>query len=86
MKSCFQTRDYPKHLEQKELSKLRFNKQNNNNNESKFKRVTFAVTYHPYLKSLLNLVKKHLNSSSRKTNSYLGTANLYPQGRLTGSC
>ena len=38
MKSWFQARGYPKHLVQKEMSKVRFNKENSNTKESKSKR------------------------------------------------
>ena len=61
MESWFQARGYPKHLVQKEMSKVRFNKENSNNKQSKSKRVTFVVTYHPLLKSLQSLINKHLN-------------------------
>ena len=43
--SWFQARVYPKHLVQKEMSKVRFNKENSNTKQIKSKQVTFAVTY-----------------------------------------
>ena len=61
MKSWFQARSYPKHLAQKEMSKVRFNKENINTKRSKSKGVTFVVTYHPLLKSFQSLINKHLN-------------------------
>ena len=61
MKSWFQARSYPKHLAQKEMSKVRFNKENSNTKQSKSKGVTFVVTYHPLLKSFQSLINKHLN-------------------------
>ena len=45
MKSWFQARSDHKHLSQKEMSKGRFNKENNNTKQSKSKGVTFVVTY-----------------------------------------
>ena len=44
MKSWFQARSYPKHLAQKEMSKVRFNKKISNTKQSKSKGVTFFVT------------------------------------------
>ena len=61
MESWLQARGYPKHLVQKEMSKGRFNKENSNTKQSKSKRVTFVVTYHPLLKSFQSVVNKHLN-------------------------
>ena len=61
MKSWFQARSYPKHLAQKEMSKVRFNKENINTKRSKSKGVTFVVTYHPLLKSFQSLINKHLD-------------------------
>ena len=61
MKSWFQARSYPKHLAQKEMSKVRFNKENSNTKQSKSKGVTFVVTYHPLLKSFQSLINNHLN-------------------------
>ena len=61
MKSWFQARGYPKHLVQKEISKVQFNKENSNTKQSKSKRVIFVVTYHPLLKSSQSLINKHLN-------------------------
>ena len=43
------------------MSKVRFNKENSNTKQSKSKRVTFVVTYHPLLKSFQSLINKHLN-------------------------
>ena len=62
MESWFQARDYSKDLVQKEISKVRFNRENNNTKQSKSKRVTFAVTYHPLLKSFQSLINKHLKT------------------------
>ena len=56
-----QARGYPKHLVQKEMTKVRFNKENSNTKQSKSKRVTFIVTYHSLLKSLQSLNNKHFN-------------------------
>ena len=39
------------------MSKVRFNKENSNNRQSKSKR----VTYNPLLKSFQSLINKHLN-------------------------
>ena len=50
LKSWFQARGYPKHLVQKEMSKVRLYNENSNTKQSKSKRVTFVVTYHPLLK------------------------------------
>ena len=61
MESWFQATGYPKHLVQKEMSKVRFDKENSNTKQSKSKRVTFVVTYHPLLKSLQSLINNHLN-------------------------
>ena len=61
MKSWFQARSYPKHLAQKEISKVRFNKENINTKRRKSKGVTFVVTYHPLLKCFQNLTNKHLD-------------------------
>ena len=61
MKSWFQARSYHKHLPRKEMSKVRFNKENSNTKQSKSKGVTFVVTYHPLLKSFQSLINKHLN-------------------------
>ena len=63
MKSWFQAKTYPKHLAQKETSKVRFNKENSNTKQSKSKGVTFVVTYHPLLKSFQSLINKHFNIS-----------------------
>ena len=49
MKLWFQARDYPKHLVQKEMSKVRFYKENSNTKQSESKRGTFVVTCHPLL-------------------------------------
>ena len=62
MKSWFQARSYPKHLAQKERRKVRFNKENGNTKQSKAKEVTFAVTYHPFLKSFQSLINNYLNN------------------------
>ena len=43
------------------MSKVLFNKENNNTKQSKSKQVTFVVTYHPLLKSFQSLINKHLN-------------------------
>ena len=43
------------------MNKVRFNKENSNTKQSKSKRVTFVVTYHPLLKSFQSLINKHLN-------------------------
>ena len=40
MKSWFQARSYTKHLAQKEISKIRFNKEDSNTKQSKSKGVT----------------------------------------------
>ena len=61
MESRFQARGYPKHLVQKQMSKVRSNKENSNTKQSKSKRVTFVVTYRPLLKSFQSLINKHLN-------------------------
>ena len=61
MKSWFQARGYPKHLFQKEMNKVWFNKQKSNTKRSKSKQVIFVVTYYPLLKSLQSLINKHLN-------------------------
>ena len=45
MESWLQARVYPKHLVQKEMSKVQFNKENSNTKQIKSKQVTFAVTY-----------------------------------------
>ena len=71
MKSWFQARSYPKHLAQKEMSKVRFNKENSNTKQSKSKGVTFVVTYHPLLKSFQSLINKHLNILYLDKNSFL---------------
>ena len=61
MKSWFQARSYPKHLAEKEMNKVRFNKENSNTKQSKSKGVTFVHTYHPLLKSFQSLINNHLN-------------------------
>ena len=43
------------------MSKVRFNKENSNTKQSKSKRVTFVVTYHPLLKPFQSLINRHLN-------------------------
>ena len=50
-----------KYLPQKEMNKVRFNKENSNTKQSKSKGVTFVFTYHPLLKSFQSLINKHLN-------------------------
>ena len=47
IKSWFQSRGYPKHLVQKEMNKVLFDKENSNTKQNKPKRVPFVVTYHP---------------------------------------
>ena len=92
MNSWFQARGYPKHLVQKEMSKVRFNKENSNTKQSKSKRVTFVVTYHPLLKSFQNAKEVFMPGpmvtfrSTRKLISYLVKDKLYPLERVTGSC
>ena len=71
MKSWFQARSYPKHLAQKEMSKVRFNKENSNTKQSKSKGVTFAVTYHLLLKTFQSLNNTHLNILYLNENSFL---------------
>ena len=71
MKSWFQARSYPKHIAQKEISKFRFNKEKCSTKENKSKGVTFAVTYHPLLKSFQSLINKHLNIVYLNENSFL---------------
>ena len=61
MKPWFQARRFPKHFAQKEMNKVRFNNENSNAKQSKSKGVSFAVIYHPLLKSFQNLINKHLN-------------------------
>ena len=63
MKLWIQARSSPKHLAQKEMSKVRFNKDNSNTKQSQSKGVTFVVTYHPLLKSFQSLINSHLNIS-----------------------
>ena len=43
------------------MGKVRFNKEIGNTKQSKSKRVTFVVTYHPLLKPFQKLINKHLN-------------------------
>ena len=43
MKSSFQTRGYSKHLVQKEMSKVRFNKENSNTKQCKYERVEICL-------------------------------------------
>ena len=61
MESWFQARGYPKCLVQKEMIRVRFNKEGSNNKQSKYKRVTFVVTYRPLLKSFQSLINKYLS-------------------------
>ena len=62
MKSWFQVRGYPEHLVQKKIANYKKNKkQNSNVKQSKSKRLTFVVTYHPVLKYFQSLIKNHLN-------------------------
>ena len=61
IKSWFQARGCPKHLFEKEMNKVWFNKKNSNTKQSKSKRVGFVVTYHPLLKSLKSLINEYLN-------------------------
>ena len=61
MKSWFQERGYPNHLVQKQMRKVRFNKEYSNTKQSQSKRVTFVVTYQSLLKSLQSLLNKYLN-------------------------
>ena len=44
------------------VRKVRFNKENSNTKQSKSKEVTFAVTYHPFLKSFQSLINNYLNN------------------------
>ena len=62
MKSWLQARSYHKHLAQKEMSKGRFNKENNNTKQSKSKGVPFRVTYHPLFKSFQSLINEYFTS------------------------
>ena len=71
MKSWFQARSYPKHIDQKEISKFRFNKEKCSTKQNKSKGVTFAVTYHPLLKPFQSLINKHLNIVYLNENSFL---------------
>ena len=45
-----------------QVRKVRFNKENSNTKQSKSKEVTFAVTYHPFLKSFQSLINNYLNN------------------------
>ena len=45
MKPWFQARSYLKHAAQKEMSEVRFNKENSNTKQSKSKGVTFVVKF-----------------------------------------
>ena len=69
LKSWFQARSYPKHLVEKKMGKVPFNKENSNTKQSKSKRVTFVVTYHSTLKSFQSLINKHLNILYHNENS-----------------
>ena len=48
IESWFQARGYPRHLVQKEMNKVQFNKENTSNKQNKSKQVIFVVTYHPF--------------------------------------
>ena len=93
MKSRFQARSYPKHLVEKKMGKVPFNKENTNTKQSKSKRVTFVVTYHSLLKSFQSLINKHLNILYHNENAKevfmpgpMVTFKLYPLERVTASC
>ena len=60
MKSWFLKRSYPKSLVEKELGNVKFsNKVGNKQQQEKV--IPFIVTYHPILKNIGNIIRKHLH-------------------------
>ena len=57
MKSCFFKRGYPKILVEKELGKVKFSNKVGNK-QQKEKGIPFAVTCHPILKNIGNIIRK----------------------------
>ena len=68
-KSWFQARGYPKHLVQKEMSKVRLYKENINNKQSKSERVTFLVKYYTLLESFQIFINEHFSVSDLDKNA-----------------
>ena len=58
MKSCFQRRGYPEDVTSTEMKKVIFNV-NSIKSSNKSKGVPFVLTYHPLLKKLNSLIRKH---------------------------
>ena len=59
MKQCFDKRDYPQDLVNSEMEKVQFPYVENKYSNSKEKRSTFVVTFHPLLKSLGSTLNKN---------------------------
>ena len=59
MKQCFDKKDYPQDLVNSELGKVQFPYVENKYSNSKKKRLTFVVTFHPLLKSLGSILNKN---------------------------
>ena len=61
MKSWFQARGYPSDLIQKEMNKVKFSCHwNKNKTKKKSKGVPLAITFHPLLKDVGNIIHKNL--------------------------
>ena len=59
MKQCFDKKDYPQDLVNSEMDKVQFPYVENKYSNSKEKRLTFVVTFHPLLKSLGSILNKN---------------------------
>ena len=60
LRSWFLKRDYPEKIINTETSKVKFNVDNKKLNNRLKKGIPFVVTFHPKLKVLQNIIKKHL--------------------------
>ena len=59
MKQWFDKKDYPQDLVNSEMDKVQFPYVENKYSNSKKKRLTFVVTFHPLLKSLGSILNKN---------------------------
>ena len=59
MKQWFDKKDYPQDLVNSEMDKVQFPHVENKYSNSKKKRLTFVVTFHPLLKSLGSILNKN---------------------------
>ena len=60
LRSWFLKRSYPEKIINTEISKVRFNVDNKRSNNRQKKRIPSVVIFHPKLKVLKNITKKHL--------------------------